>query len=394
MKEMKKTRLARRLTLLLAAVLLFGAITPTLTACTPDVLSLDGVEIDREMYAFWFSMCKTDMMRRYGIKSTQDNAAFWSSKCSVEGKTDMSWGEVVNDEVHRAIKAKLAAALLYDEKGLTMTDPQKDKVKSYIDDMIEYVADGDKGALKEELERYGSSLAALRRCAAFDMRAELVLAYLARNGKTELTSEEKAGYYNDYYYRVKILYINKEVYGAFENGKRVEKPLSFIGPGARNDQDKAELAAILDTYYENSTLPEDFEARFNEYLGRSDEEIHGSQAYPDGIYVTRSINLSEGGLLEPEVYEAARGIRKGQLAHVTTENGDRYIYGYALETAAYDNEKLSPFFSGFYSGAADRALTARSYARIEDVVEFSEEYADITVYTVPCNLDFKLCTID
>ena len=33
-----------------------------------------------------------------------------------------------------------------------MTKPQKEKIESYLDDMIEYVADGDKSALKAELE--------------------------------------------------------------------------------------------------------------------------------------------------------------------------------------------------------------------------------------------------
>ena len=383
----------RLLTLLLAAVLLFGAILPTLTACGADTaLSFDGVSIDSEMYAFWFSMSKTDVMRRYGIKSTQDNEAFWSSECKLEGKEGRTWGEVVNEEVLRAVKQKLVAAMIYDELGLSMTKSQKKTVRSYLDDMVEYVANGEKAALRDKLEAYGSSFAALRRCAAFDLRAELVLSYLARNGKTELTSEEKAGFYNDNYYRVKILYINKEVYGAFENGVRVEKPLSFVGPGARNDQDKAELDAILDASYETGKLPEGFDEVFDEYLSRSDEEIHGNEAYPNGIYVTRSIDLG-GGLLEDEVYEAARGLRAGQLVHVETENGDRYIYGYTLDTAAYDDTRLAPFFSDFYSRAASRALTARALARIDEVLVYTEACEDITVYTVPCNLEFKLCTV-
>lgn len=392
--ERKRNPLVKWVALALAVVLLVGVLVVVLAFQRPAALSLDGVKIDREMYAFWFSMSKTDMMRRYGIRSDQDNEAFWSKPCTVEGKEGQTWGEFITAEVHRAIKTKLASALLYDEMGLSMTSPQKKKIRNYLDDMIEYVADGDKGELKEQLKGYGSSFGALRRCAAFDMRAELVLSYLTRNGKTELTSEEKAGFYNDNYYRVKILYINKEVYGAFENGVRVEKPLSFVGPGARNDQDKAELAEIFEAYVKAGNLPEDFSAKFDEYLGRSDEELHGTAAYPDGLYVTRSVNLANAGLLEPEVFEAARGLLPGQIEHVETENGDRYIYSYTLETAAYDDEKLSPFFSDFYSRAASRALTARSLARIGDVVEYLEEYEDITVYTVPCNLDFKLCTMD
>ena len=394
MKVTKHSSLLRRITLLLVAVLLCGALLPTLTACADTAMTLDGASIDSEMYAFWFSMSKTDVMRRYGIKSSQDTEAFWSSVCQLDGAEGRTWGEIVNDEVQRAVKTKIAAALLYDEMGLTMTSSQKKKIKSYLSDMIEYVADGDKSALKEKLAAYGTSYKAMKRCAAYDLRAELVLSYLSRNGKTELTAEEKAGYYADNYYRVKVLYVNKEVYGAYENGVRVEKPLGFTGPGARNDQDKAELAAILDVYNDNGTLPDNFEAAFEEYLERSDEALHVADVYPDGLYVTRNLNLADGGLLEADVFEAARGLKPGQIEHVETELGDRYIYCYALDTGAYDNDKYAPFFSTFYSGAASRALSARAATRIADFVEYAEAYNEISVYTVPCNLEFRLCSVE
>ena len=418
MNEMtKRSPLIRRLSLLLAAILMLGALTPMLTACTRDALTLDGVSIDCEMYAFWFSMSKTDIMRRYGIKSTQDNEAFWSSPCPREGKEGKSWGEVVNEEVHRAIKLKLAAALLYDELGLSMTKGQKNKVKGYLDEMVTYVANGNKGDLKEELALYGSSFGALRRCAAFDLKAELVLSYMARNGKDILTSEEKASFYQDSYFRVKILYINDKsgVYGKIVNGVRVEEPLSMSGPGAYNDADKAYLAEVLDEYYDTGKLPENFSEKFDELLARSDEEIHGEGAYPKGIYVTNTVDLYEGGLLEEAVYEAVFGLTPGQLYHVSAETpvlgpdgkedpvdeakrlalgGERYIYSYPLETAAYDDTTLAEFFGDFYSRAASRALSARSLSRIGEVEELSDNYKDITVYTVPCNLDFKLCTME
>lgn len=412
----KRSLLTRRLTLLLAAVMLLGAITPMLTSCTHDVLELDGISIDNEMYAFWFSMSKTDIMRRYGIKSSQDNEAFWSSPCTASGKEGKSWGEVVTADVHRAIKQKLAAAVLYDELGLDMTVGQKNKVKGYLDDMIAYVANGEKSDLKTELDKYGSSFSALRRCAAFDLKAELVLSYLTRNGKDMLSAEEKASFYNDSYFRVKILYINDKsgVYGKIVNGVRVEEPLGLTGPGAYNDADKAYLAEVLDEYYDTGKLPENFSEKFDELLARSDEAIHGEGAYPKGIYVTNTVDLYEGGLLEEAVYEAVFGLQPGQLYHVSAEipvlgkdgqedpadkakrealGGERYIYAYPLETAAYDDESLSAFFGDFYSRAAGRALTARGLARLDDVEEMTENYKDITVYTIPCNLKFKLCTI-
>lgn len=138
-------------------------------------------------------------------------------------------------------------------------------------------------------------------------------------------------------------------------------------------------------------------------------------AYPKGIYVTNTVDLYEGGLLEEAVYEAVFGLTPGQLYHVSAETpvlgpdgkedpvdeakrlalgGERYIYSYPLETAAYDDTTLAEFFGDFYSRAASRALSARSLSRIGEVEELSDNYKDITVYTVPCNLDFKLCTME
>ena len=317
---MKRSPLVRRLALLLCIALMLGALATMLSACSPNVMALDGVAIDREMYAFWFSMSKTDVMRRYGIKSAQDNEAFWSSTCGLEGKEGKTWGEVVTDDINRAIKQKLAAALLYDELELSMTKPQKNKIKSYLDDMISYVSNGDKGDLRDELDLYGSSFSALRRCAAFDLKAALVLSYLARNGKTMLTSEEKNGFYADNYYRVKIVYINNSVYGRFENGVRVETELSFTGPGAYNDADKQLMADILDGYYDTGKLPEDFEETFATLLARSDEEIHGSEAYPDGIYHAHpehhNIKKEGIGLIEAMGRFILPGRLKTQLAAI------------------------------------------------------------------------------
>ena len=74
--------------------------------------------------------------------------------------------------------------------------------------------------------------------------------------------------------------------------------------------------------------------------------------------------------------------------------GERYVYGLPLNTGAYDEDALAPFFADFYTKAAARALSARSIARIGDVLDNIDNIADITAATVPCNLTFKLCRVD
>ena len=369
---------------LLAVALVVGLI--LLFVPRSPALSLDGVAIDSEMYAFWFSMHKTEFMRKHGLKSTQDTAATWASPCTEEGNEGRTWGEVLNAEVHEAIKTKVAAAAVYDALGITMTEGQRKRIDDYYDDMVDFVAEGDENVLRERLAEFGSSPAALRRCAAYDLKASLAHSYLTRNGGTILTTEEKNLFYHSNYLRFKIVYINDSVYGKYVDGVRTEEPLSFVGPGARNGPDEDELEG----YRVNGGMTEEI---FAEYLSRSDEEIHGAGGYPSGIYMTSTLSLTDNGFLELELVEAMAGMKAGQLDYVKTDKGVRYIYALPLDAGAYQREESAVFFSDFYSRVAARALTDRAAKLTGDIVEYPENFAAYTVETIPCNLDFKLCSI-
>ncbi len=359
-------------------------------------LTYHGVSIDSEMYAFWYSVLKTEFMRSYGLSGDIYNTAeVWDQPCPREGAEGRTWGEVIHDDVHRAIKLKLISAVMYDELGLEMADNQRTIAESYCDDMREYVADGSASELRRLLAEYGSSPAALRRCAVIDLKSELLWYHLAYGGSAGmgestgggyLTTEEIVKEYTENYYRVKIVYVNNSVYGSYVNGKREEIKLDFTGPGAQNDTDKKEL----DGYVQNGGMtPEIFES----YLSKSDEEIHASGGYPSGIYVTLGSDLSDRGFLEKAVAEAIYGVLPGQLTRVETNRGVRYIYGYELDTGAFLREESAPFFASFYQDAAEAAITARAPAELSEVTEHTENYEDLNVYTIPYNMGFKLCTM-
>ena len=378
---------AQWVTISVAALLAIALVVGLVLLFVPrsPALSLDGVAIDSEMYAFWFSMHKTEFMRKHGLKSTQDTAATWGALCTEEGNEGKTWGEVLNAEVHEAIKTKVAAAAVYDALGITMTEGQRKRVNDYYDDMVEYVANGDEAVLRERLAEFGSSPDALRRCAVYDLKASLAHSYLTRNGETLLTTEEKNLFYHSNYLRFKIVYINDSVYGRYENGVRIEEELSFVGPGARNGLDEDELEG----YRINGGMNEEI---FAEYLSRSDEEIHGAGGYPSGIYMTSTVSLTENGFLEPELVEVMASMKAGQLDYVETDLGVRYIYALPLDAGAYQREESAVFFGDFYSRVAARALTDRAVKLIENMVEYPENYEAYTVETIPCNTVFKLCS--
>ena len=357
-------------------------------------LTFRGVSVDGEMYAFWFSMLKTDFMRRHGLKSTEDVPAFWSKNSDVAGK---SWGVLLNEEIEEAIKLRVVAALLYDELGLQMTTSQKKSIQQYYEDMLTYVADGDRAKMEELTEKYGTSAAAIKRCAAFDMKADLLYYHLSLENGSGMTAEELISYYSDNYSRVKILYINNE-YKAIvdESGVRVETPLTELEQAA-NAQQKAALDAYFGSAaddgvsYATEAITADI---FESYLSGSDEGLHAEGVYPSGLYITRKLDLITPGLLEEKVFLEAMEMKEGDFVRVETEDGVRYLFGYALDTAPYNRTESKVFFSNFFEGAASVALTKRAEGLLDEVKIHRENIAGIGVETIPCNLEFKLCSMN
>ena len=363
----------------------------------PAAVSYDGIVVDSEMYAFWYSMLKTEMIARYfqdGTTTNKDKAENWDKKCTVEGKTDMTWGEFFDEEIRRAIKIKLVASRLYDELGLEMADNQRNAINTYYKEMLAYAADDDGGKMRELLTTYKTSEAAMRRCAVLDMKVELLYHHLAYYGDAAieegdtregfyLTAAEMNTYYKEHYLRAKIVYINESVYATIENGVRVEKPLNTIdGVGARNDLDMAELEEYFLT-----GKPIDA-ATFEAYVARSDEALH--EAYPNGIFYTLSSDLKGvTGLTTQDLISAT----PGKLMKAETGDGVCYILGYETKTGDYRDEKNADFFADFYEKVADVAVTERAEARLGEVTEFPENFKDIDVYTVPYNKHFKYCSV-
>lgn len=403
--EPKKIPAARTLPwkkLLLAAValLLVAALTVGLIlAFRPQelVVSYEGVGLDAEMYALWYTILKPEIMDRHGFNSTHDRAATWNKPCPLEGYEDKTWGEVLDAEIREAIKIRLVAATLFDEMGFTMTSGQRNRIKSYYNSMVEYKADGSDREMREILARHLSSKSAAERCAVLDMKVDLFYSYIATGGTEYLTTEEINTFYRDNYYRVKIVYINNEYYRDFVDGKWVNLPLdtSVVGPGAQNSED----LAALDAYCTGDGIPGTYSekvARFEELLSRSDEGLHAANAYPSGLYLDGKTDYSLGGLLEPEV--AASLLKDppapGELRRVVTKDGVRFIMGYEIDGGAYNREESKVFFTHFFSDAADLAVTARARAHLAEVkVEMGEHKID--VYTVPYN-DKRLsfCVVD
>ena len=391
----------RKLLLAAVALLLVVALTVGLIlAFRPRelVVSYEGVGLDAEMYALWYTILKNRFMMSNSLTSRHDTAETWDKPCPLEGYEDKTWGEVLDAKIREAIKLRLVAAVLYDEMGFTLTSGQRNRIKSYYSNMVEYKADGDAGEMKRILERYSSSPSAAERCAVLDMKVDLLYYQLALGGTEYLSTEEINGYYRENYSRVKIVYINNEYYREYVNGKWVNLPLdtSVVGPGAQNSED---LATLDGYYFSEEGIPGTYAERvtaFEKLLSRSDEGLHTANAYPSGIYLDGRTDYSIGGLLEEEVASVLLSDppAPGKLRRVETEDGVRFIMGYEIDGGAYNREESKVFFTKFFERIAEKAIATRARERFAEVkVDMGEHKLD--VYTIPYNdKNLAFCVVD
>ena len=380
---------AKAILIATVALLLVAAIvTTTVLLLVPKnpVLSYGGLTVTSEMYNLWFSIAKTDVMAKYGLKSYEDNATTWDSPSEVEGKT---WGELVTEEVDRSIRLRLVAAAMYDALGLGTARAQKEIVNAYADSVLELKAGGDKDALGALCERYGTTVRAIKRCAALDVKAELLYEYLANRTGGGLSNTEMHTFYVNNYGRFKVVYLNKTVRGEMVDGKREEVTLTEA-ERANTAKWDTELAAYLEGGAKEGEMTVEI---FETYLKNSHEQLHAESGYPDGLYTSRYINLRDVNVLENEVVEEIGYLKEGELVRVETAGGVRYIYGYPLLTAPYNNAAFQEFFLNFHAACAAYTLANRAAAALGEVKTHEENMGTDLIYTIPLNLLLDFCAV-
>lgn len=378
------TKKAKRLliagiALLLALLLALGGF--LLFRREKAVFSYHGVALTAEMYHFWFSSLKTDYMVTYGLRS--DTESTWQAPCTVTGEEGKTWGEFLTERIDEAIKAKLVAGVLFDRLGVTMGSADRAKINAYLADEREYATDGDLDAFSLLLDKYHTTESALKQCAILELKAELLYSYLYGNEGQSMTVGEKEDYFKAHYKRVKILYLNENKKVVLKDGGGVEeKPLNAMEIYENQAADEA-LSQLLGV---NSTLTE---AKFDEYVARSNEPLHA--IYEGGVYIydkaTADVNFTNmiGG---EAVEKAAKEIKVGELRRVETADGVRYVFGYELDYAPYLKSINADFFTDFLSDAAGEALNNRVKAELSAVTVHEGAYAKrVPIEDLPYNPD-------
>lgn len=146
--------------LILALLLAIAGILTTTTGCSTSanvgkpLLTLEGQTVSENMVQLLMARVKGNLQMS-GYTVSKDS--FWEQIVELDGTR---YDEYAKSLVLATAKEYLAAAVMFDEKGLTLSRSKLDEIDDEIDEMIE--AAGSKAKLNETLADYGANVDILR----------------------------------------------------------------------------------------------------------------------------------------------------------------------------------------------------------------------------------------
>lgn len=148
------------LPLILALLLVIASILTTTTGCSTSanvgkpLLTLEGQTVSENMVQLLMARVKGNL-RTSGYDVAKDS--FWEQVVELDGTR---YDEYAKDLVLATAKEYLAAAVIFEEKGLSLSQSKLDEIDDEINEMIE--AAGSKATLNETLADYGANVDILR----------------------------------------------------------------------------------------------------------------------------------------------------------------------------------------------------------------------------------------
>lgn len=155
--------------LILALLLAIAGILTTTTGCSTSanvgkpLLTLEGQTVSENMVQLLMARVKGNLQMS-GYTVSKDS--FWEQIVELDGTR---YDEYAKSLVLATAKEYLAAAVMFEEKGLTLSQSKLDEIDDEIDEMIE--AAGSKAKLNETLADYGANVDVLRALYVLEAKA-------------------------------------------------------------------------------------------------------------------------------------------------------------------------------------------------------------------------------
>ena len=185
---MRKTTFTRLLSLVLVLLIAAGTVA-SLSGCSDrsgKVLLQSGNQtISTNAFQLMLSRVKGNLSRSgYNVQSD----SFWDTVIESDGTV---YNDFILQQTLYSAKQLLAAAVIFEEEGLSLSQETLDSIEADIQEHINTDTDGSKSAFNSLLSAYGANITALRELYTLEAKASAVKGYLYGSNASKVAATVK-----------------------------------------------------------------------------------------------------------------------------------------------------------------------------------------------------------
>lgn len=411
----KKSRLIKSLCLILALIIIAVPLCSCSNRVKKPILKCNGESVGLGMYEFYLSRMKGTLARnKYNVSS---DSTFWKEK---HPGSDMTNEEYYNKSILDNCKTYLAALVIFEEEGLTLSHETLTEIDNDIRFFIEYDAKGSEDQFDNILAQYGTNAKELRQIYEMEAKYRAVINALYGSRGSLISDSVKEEYYQENYYRFKqilvsdfyykdmtdtegnVIYFDPETgkpmydeekgkYKYDENNMRiVDKfgvPIRFDEEGkivydtknGKPSPETDEKGNAIKYKFTEEEMQERI-AKMNEFIASCEGNPAAFEAempnwrlfagvadyYPDGYYFSdlESSKYSENML---DMLAELKKMEVGDISVVESDSGYHVIMKYELDRGKYADSEYAEWFVEFTDSLITKLFLARCQEYFNDM---------------------------
>ena len=417
-------KISRIMAFLLCAVLLSATLAGCAGAVKDPIMESGEQEISLAFYELMLSRMKGELAReKHDVSAGSD---FWSQTVASTGQTrEQYYNALVLDRC----RTYLAAAVLFDEEGLSLSEAELAEIDDEIAFYVEYDGKGSEEKLDAILSKYGADTEELRQIYVIEAKYRSLMTRLYGADGSQIADNVKEEYYEQNYYRFKQILVSNFYYeyqkDAFGNviyfDPETAKPVYDSKNGKVHYDDEGERvvdsfgvviyfdeqgAVLYDTSkgYPTPTLDENGQAIVYKYTDAEMAQRYSSAVslmgqlkkgnysafeaempkweiysgadayYPDGYYLSR-VEADGYGQYMLDILESLENMEDGEIKLVESEHGYHIVMKYALDDGKFGDGEYAEWFASFNESLQNKLFLDKC-GRIFDNITVNQKNLD------------------
>ena len=401
-------KISRIMAFVLVAMLLCATFAGCAKAVKDPILESGKQQISLAFYEFMLSRMKGELARDKHDVSAQSD--FWGQTAS---STEQTREQYYNALVLDRCKNYLAAAILFDEEGLNLSDAELAEIDEEIAFYVEYDGKNSEEKLDAILSKYGADTDELREIYIIEAKYRKLMTRLYGADGSQVADTVKQEYYEQNYYRFKQILISNFYYEYQKDelgnviyfDPETSKPIYDTKNGkVHYDEDGERVVdafgvviyfdeqgnALYDTEkgYPTPTLDNNGEAIVYKYTDAEMAERYASAVslmsslkkgnyaafeaempkwaiysgandyYPDGYYLSR-VESDGYGQYMLDILSSLEKMSNGDIECIESEHGYHIVMKYELDDGKFGDSAYAEWFASFNTSIQNKLFLDR-----------------------------------